>query len=375
VVARTAGAHRKYYYRRREYGGWTPWERTNHDIEDNPVIPVVWRGRLFLFWLRILKQAPLVPTPPRMPGGVQVSGPLASLSPGQVRDDAQQIAANSKVRVQAVLCWSEYYNGKWQPTKTSDVDRPTELGEFFASGSRAFDRSKLLLSVHEGPDGLLVSIFGQGAWSSFLLYNTHSLPVREEDIGLGPDVVFPSSLFQSYRSLSTSTDTLSITYDRGIGFLYWGGAGNRLGRSTLARDVLTNTIDDRTVEARHDLQNVWDAPFLFEDSRHVFYVTTAEKLVMVPQFTGYGVVVRPSSRPVVEIPPLVLRRDPHLEDILDKHGPILQGVDPGVVDPSPIERFVTEDANVRTGIGTSASVRYDGRDIGPAGALPDRQMP
>jgi hypothetical protein len=77
----------------------------------------------------------------------------------------------------------------------------------------------------------------------------------------------------------------------------------------------------------------------------------------------------------VDIPPLVLRRDPHLEDILDKHSPILQGVDPGVVDPSPIERFVTEDANVRTGIGTSASVRYDGRDIGPAGALPDRQMP
>ena len=24
--------------------------------------------------------------------------------------------------VQAVLCWSEYYNGKWQPTKTSDIN-------------------------------------------------------------------------------------------------------------------------------------------------------------------------------------------------------------------------------------------------------------
>jgi hypothetical protein len=27
VIARTAGAHRKYYYRHREAGNWTPWEQ------------------------------------------------------------------------------------------------------------------------------------------------------------------------------------------------------------------------------------------------------------------------------------------------------------------------------------------------------------
>ena len=59
VIARTAGAHRKYYYRRYEYGYWTAWEQIKLDIEDNPVLPVVWKGRLLLFWLRILKQAPL----------------------------------------------------------------------------------------------------------------------------------------------------------------------------------------------------------------------------------------------------------------------------------------------------------------------------
>src|SRR5262249_55725894 len=42
VVARTAGANRKYFYRRREYGYWTPWEQIRLDIEDDPVIPVVW---------------------------------------------------------------------------------------------------------------------------------------------------------------------------------------------------------------------------------------------------------------------------------------------------------------------------------------------
>ncbi|WP_199307266.1 neuraminidase-like domain-containing protein, partial [Alkalinema sp. FACHB-956] len=56
VVARTAGANRKYFYRRREFRSWTPWEQIKLDIEDNPAIPVVWNDRLFLFWLRIVKQ-------------------------------------------------------------------------------------------------------------------------------------------------------------------------------------------------------------------------------------------------------------------------------------------------------------------------------
>ena len=67
VVARTAGAHRKYYYRRYEYGYWTPWEQIKLDIEDNPVIPVVWNDRLLLFWLRILRKGP--DAAKRPPGG------------------------------------------------------------------------------------------------------------------------------------------------------------------------------------------------------------------------------------------------------------------------------------------------------------------
>jgi hypothetical protein len=39
------------------------------------------------------------------------------------------------------------------------------------------------------------------------------------------------------------------------------------------------------------------------------------------------------------------------------------------VDPSPVERFVTEDAYIHQGIGTSGSVMYGGKQIGPAGAM------
>ena len=52
--------------------------------------------------------------------------------------------------VQAVLCWSEYYNGKWQPTKTSDVNQPLSLSEFPVTGPGSFDRSILRLGIIEG---------------------------------------------------------------------------------------------------------------------------------------------------------------------------------------------------------------------------------
>src|SRR5262249_42575113 len=58
VVARTSGAHRKYYYRRLEFGYWTAWDQIKLDIEDNPVIPVIWNDRLFVFWLKIMQKSP-----------------------------------------------------------------------------------------------------------------------------------------------------------------------------------------------------------------------------------------------------------------------------------------------------------------------------
>ena len=61
VVARTAGAHRKYYFRQFQDGGWTPWTQVMIDCEGMPVTPIVWNGRLFLFWLKAVKQGQAAP--------------------------------------------------------------------------------------------------------------------------------------------------------------------------------------------------------------------------------------------------------------------------------------------------------------------------
>ena len=84
--------------------------------------------------------------------------------------------------MQALLCWSEYYNGKWQPTKTSDVNQPTRSGRVSRHWTRKFRPLDLRLGTIEGSFGELrfISVLqlpyddpatGHG---SFLLYNTHS---------------------------------------------------------------------------------------------------------------------------------------------------------------------------------------------------------
>ena len=128
VVACTTGAHRKYYFRRCEFNTWMPWQQIKLDIEDVPIIPVVWKGRLFLFWLKIVQQAPAHPA--TSPPDHQDEHHISDLTFSEVQSKAQNFAGNSlnqSVRPQAILCWSEYYNGEWQSTKTSDPNQPTSF--------------------------------------------------------------------------------------------------------------------------------------------------------------------------------------------------------------------------------------------------------
>jgi hypothetical protein len=344
VVARTAGAHRKYYYRRREGISWSPWEQIRLDIEDNPVLPVVWNNRLLLFWLKILKKGP---DTPQKPAGTDK---LSNLTPSAL--DTLQVS----VTVQAVLCWSEYYNGKWQPAKTSDVERPTTLGTW--SGASAFDRSKLVLTSTEDGGALRIQVDDGSGVSEFVLYNTHSLPVRGEDLPPS-DLGFTPP--EKLRFLERRASTFYILY---------GTVDSEENVFWDERPIFDSAIPDRTVEPGNPLQNVWDRPFFFEDSRHVFYVTTTEQ--SASELPGFGFSVQSAKGTLTGPPPLVM---PDPAPVKDRQGSFPRGLSPGLVDRSPVERFVSEDAYIRTGLATTASVRYGGLKIGPAGVLPNRRLP
>jgi hypothetical protein len=271
VVARTAGAHRKYYFRQFQGGSWTPWTEVKIDCEDMPLTPIVWNSgngnRLFLFWLKILKQTQ---PPQSVPQNTQLTGPNTSgtnitslsLNDFQAFATSAQTQNQSSVIAQAVLCWSEFYNGKWQPTKTSDINRPTTiLGPegipifFDPTGPNSFDVDRNLVRIvpaqctgnwtifDEGiplpsipSDALILAIstpynpFASptnvySSFPGFLLHNTHSLPIRLEDISVdstppdndlrsyldepAPARVLPSA--QSYNG-GNDTGTLTIQY-------------------------------------------------------------------------------------------------------------------------------------------------------------------
>ena len=332
VIARTAGARRKYFYRRRAYGSWTPWERVTLDIEDNPVLPVIWRNRLFLFWLKLVIET----EPPGRPG-TPSGDSIMDIKPSEVFP-----TGSPRLKVSAILSWSERFGGQWQPARTSDPGLPLGLGTFDMSGSKRFDRTRLTMSaLFWTNDSLRVIVSNQiGSGSSFLLYNPFSSPELRGSK--------KEPHFQPKRTLDTESASLNVTY---------AGTG-------ATHAVLDNGIRDGTVEPHHPLGgNAWDPPFFYQDARHDFYVTTDEVLVTVPEWHDYGIVTETLTA-AAEIPQLVQVVPP----IEKPPVPISRQPGFGVVDPTPMDFFVSEDAYIKTGIGTLGTVRYGDKDIGPSGS-------
>jgi len=207
------------------------------------------------------------------------------------KDGAQE---DITLTIQAVLCWSEFYNGKWQSTKTSDINRGTSLGSFNSIGSNEFDRSKLRLHAKEDGGNLRVSIDGEGS-SEFILYNTHSLPLGKGERGYS---ISSTNIANSQSTKDTSSDTFKITYTKNYIFI----------NVSYERSLLkSNThLPAQTIEPSHPLQNPIESPFFYEDRNHIFYVTTDEELVTISEWKEYPSPVPPSSpKKGLTIPPMV----------------------------------------------------------------------
>jgi hypothetical protein len=275
VVARTQGAHRKYYYRKREDQIWTPWEQIDIDIEDTPVLPVAWNGRLLLFWLRVFGQSALDPTalPPAPTGNDVTFNGSATLS-HVINYTQANAGANAQVTMTGVLCWSERYNGKWQAPKTSDLGHPLSLG-VYGGNQPAFSRDELPLSVYKGPGPYqdsynVLQVIVRDPFTTqgrdvqtLTLYNTYSNPVLASDIG--------GSL--QYRRL------LDMTAAAGHRFLEAGYLDN----TTIRRQVevlSTTLVDFRVLQPAQEFVPApdpgrgWSAPFFFSDARNSFFVAT-----------------------------------------------------------------------------------------------------
>ncbi|HEY6315370.1 MAG TPA: neuraminidase-like domain-containing protein [Streptosporangiaceae bacterium] len=415
VVARTAGAHRKHYFRQLQAGSWTPWTEVKIDCEDMPITPIVWNSRLFLFWLKAVKQAQPPQAQLTSTGSSGNSTPLANLQVSDLNtsmNNAATAASKRSIVVQAVLCWTEFYNGKWQPTKTSDVNLPTTVGTFDAAGDNSFDavRNRLRivpatctgtnpqfefnepiagfkLTPPVSSDTLLLVITATGSPYSissggFILHNTHSLPVRFDGInvevlidydGSGryypawyplPEVLDVPSPSRSLQPASWPLSPYTGAPASGTFTVSYQESPN--GPVQYSNNILQYNWQPRFVEAQPGLRDAWDSPIIYEDARHVFYVITTESQPLVQDYRGFGALTQlpGGSTLPARILPLVLRRPGITQTrFADTQSTNFAGADHGAV-----QDYLGQGTNINASLGSAMRIPYQGQVIFPAGS-------
>ncbi|MDV6297234.1 neuraminidase-like domain-containing protein [Rhodococcus aetherivorans] len=107
VIGRTFSVPHKYFYRRFANHIWSPWEPVGAEIEGDHLAPVVWRNRLYLFWLTFLE-----------------SGKPFGTGPADTNELNKLPTVQRTVEVQ--LHWSEYIDGEWSTHESGGYSAPAE---------------------------------------------------------------------------------------------------------------------------------------------------------------------------------------------------------------------------------------------------------
>jgi hypothetical protein len=195
VFGRTYSQPHKYFYRRYAHRMWTPWEPVSAEIEGDHLVPVIWRNRLYLFWLTFLEKAKFVSKP------VEVDFVTPVTIQGEVPRE-----------VEVYLHWSEYLQGEWS-TRESGSLTPPEDEKIKADISSYFHASKVFVHVSKkyDTDGteLGVSIHMSSPINkSFYLAGRNSSPVSDS-YQAPPDNPYSASDIKANRYAGSGA--LSVT--------------------------------------------------------------------------------------------------------------------------------------------------------------------
>ena len=120
VFGRTYSQPHKYFYRRYAHQMWTPWEPVSAEIEGDHLAPVVWRDRLYLFWVTFMDKPEVNAQP-----GVKTQS-LIDANLSDLISDIKATGENKRIDVQ--LHWSEYLQGEWS---TPESGKFTPTGNYF----------------------------------------------------------------------------------------------------------------------------------------------------------------------------------------------------------------------------------------------------
>lgn len=361
VFGRTNGDTRQHYYRRYEGGYWLPWEKVSLNIQGDHVLPVVWKKRLFVFWLNAVLKAQ----------------PAPDQTPEDMRDE--KWTGKSLKTAEISLGWGEYFKGKWSSPKSSDTNDVLRLTDLVI-----FEPKKIVLATRtEKPDPkvserLIVSLLymqeHHGQYFKVTFTSKNAPPVVEEHgflQVLGGIEAFNYSLFWdpqlSGKLHSNSLNVPEKVFKVGI------HQPPQATSKKVEHTLLTKTgLLHRGYHVRPLLQKVgnqWEAPFFYYDEHSTFFVSPDERVRMVHEYNGYYLeVATVKPREEVFIPPL------YEVPVPDPIGPVIGPEDP-LLDPmGPAIRLgegLAGGINPRafTVLPTSSQFNYGGAVIGAHGIL------
>jgi hypothetical protein len=176
VIGRHHGKPMKYFYRTFSNGIWTGWIPITPDIEGDHIVAVIWRGRLNIFWLTFAIQGAAAPTPASQNNADQTT-PASKLTDLSFADLTNIVVTAKPPRtVQVQLNWSEYYQGKWTPRKSSDINRfsPIPVPDDFKPASGVYVRASI--DTDQNGDETAVRIHMDGINQAFRLTGKNSEP-------------------------------------------------------------------------------------------------------------------------------------------------------------------------------------------------------
>lgn len=357
VFARSIGEDRRYYYRRYEYGYWTPWEKVDAPIKGDHILPIIWKGRLFVFWLTIFQKG---------------AEPDRNKSPQTM--GGNYWGQDAKVDVDITFCWAEYSKGKWVSPKSGDLKNPVRM-----TGLSSFNSKDILVYAQKIPksdtpkasEKIAFHLIHPTTFATFTILFTskNAPPVIEsgwnyeniwESIAAFNAVLFRAAYDNNYDNTKLDSVYIQVPGKRDfrVGISQPKDADEQVRNATLLTMHNVLPAEFRVLPLRHALENQWEAPLFFLDSQRVFSAQPEEEVFpAIWEWQGYfdWDYDRYRWRPEFEI------------SVLDE---VLRIKIPGVRDPlvnpvvDPIPNELTVNSKVLTTLG---NFKYGGTIIGQFG--------
>lgn len=261
VFGRTHNIPHLYYYRKLENSVWSPWDKLEIDIEGDHILPVVWNGRLMLFWAQFTEKQEEGSSSTLITGG-----------PGDMTMSSPPPSTYLKVK----LAWSEFKKGKWGSKKISKEFLNTPVN---ASGNKfhfnsSTNEGKLFIKLFwwlTAPNFEFLSNLGLGV---FIFDSCNSSPVIKQigmhnpliqDFELIPGVI---SDFVFLKENPTASDQKFQLYNSG---LY--SESNKT-----YNNIFLNTPGKfQLLPNHHELEKDKPVKFFYNNEVNNFYVHSKEK--------------------------------------------------------------------------------------------------